>query len=349
MANVSSYDALYALIKTRSGNQELTADDYNFQDYEKKSLLYYASRAGDLEAVKALIAKGAEINQLNTVYERSAFEAAVQEGHLEVAEYLYAQGGKLYKLPLSFCEEVTRKWLKEKILAALADTKSKDYSGVPAKHERILHSCGLSIIARIAEVYDAERHQKLVDDIINENRDVNTTKALWYAVINNKNAFIEHVLACKKYNYNPMNNAFSSYHGFLLALKQEKFDLANLFLYINSNVNCENDYRQNGVLIAALNECLPALLYAVQLGIEVTSADIDGNNVLHYLFDWGHRAAHLYIKNILGDDAYQQLYTQKNIHGIRPKDMHEHNEKIAPTSQHINQTIIIINSEIMII
>ena len=66
--------------------------DFHYRNEKSKcSVIHYAARQGDLNRVKLLVEKGADVNEKD-YYRSSALHYAVESGNLELAQYLVEKG-----------------------------------------------------------------------------------------------------------------------------------------------------------------------------------------------------------------------------------------------------------------
>ena len=76
------------------------ANDVNARDYDGSTALHAASQAGQVEALRLLLDKGAHVNVAGHCGE-TALHFAAREGHLAVTELLLARGAALDALTVS--------------------------------------------------------------------------------------------------------------------------------------------------------------------------------------------------------------------------------------------------------
>lgn len=91
--------------------------DFNFFDVSGTTLLQYAAKMGDLDKVKQCIEQyGADLNRTLKSKAKFPIQLALENGHLEVAKYLYDKGADCSTVPLCCCkDEKTKQWMEERI------------------------------------------------------------------------------------------------------------------------------------------------------------------------------------------------------------------------------------------
>jgi pectate lyase len=100
-----------------------------------KSLLEVATE-GDLDGVKAMLARGANVNAWHQI-PASALHYASQQGHIDVAELLIANGARVdagRKTPLHYAAENGHKNMIELLIIKGADVNAKDAAGQAPLH-----------------------------------------------------------------------------------------------------------------------------------------------------------------------------------------------------------------------
>lgn len=241
--------------------------DLNYFDLRGKTLLHYAAEEGNLSCVKELIQYGSDINLKNLDYGNgttSPLEVALQNGHLEVAQYLFEQGAKCFDIPLQSAHSTCRPWFEKIICNYINSPIRLEQFG-----ERIDSDAGIDRLSRAVEIGDLSYIEKNIPLI--------QTKHLNMAAANGRRDVVYFLI--KNKSVDPIVLYTDS--ALQEAIRYGHLDIAADLLKAGAKINWQNSDKETALFIAVGKGDTAAIELLLKNGADITQLDVHGNTILH--------------------------------------------------------------------
>lgn len=339
------YEYLENLIRKRQENELknpelLPKTDINFCDIAGFSLLHYAIIIGDLEKVKFLMEKGANIN-LSLPGTPSPIAVAIGEGNLEIAQFLFATGAACHDIHFHICNEPkTKEWLKTKITEVLYDiypephykyifkslTKNQFFFATSTPEQAIQIKNFNEALKRAAEIGDKDFINALLESPHKHYFYKNyTDKGLEGEILINKllviaarNGHIDLVQLLLMHHANINGTLPFMTTALIAAIENKQPEMIDFLLNQEIDLNKEDAYKANALFAAIINNNLELTKRLLEMGAHYNTTSLNGSNILHNAIACNHTRM---VKLLLCLDNANELLAQKNIYGLTPLDL----------------------------
>ncbi|WP_028389649.1 ankyrin repeat domain-containing protein [Legionella fairfieldensis] len=297
--------------------------DFNFTDVEGNTLLHYAAAIGDIDKIKSCLENNANINLKNNL-KQTAISMALENGHLDAANFLFQQGASCIDLNLSSCKKDKKliEWLSEKIKNALHQSfpnPANNYRNSLVDNQFFSESSlYYSSLKRAAEIGDIEFIKAVMDS--NKLFQQTIDFLLVVAAGSGQLKIVEYL-----YKNNANLNSQEKYVDTALieATKQGQQDVIDFLLEKKVDVNQENHKKNTALTFAIINNDKETVSKLVMQGASLGHVDVDGNTLLH-LAIINHCKI---IKELLTIQGFNELVKIKNIYGFTPLDLAIQNKR----------------------
>lgn len=254
-------------------------------------VLYDAAYAGDKAKVEALLAKGANVNEMDHYYGRTPLLGAASAGKIEVVELLIAKGSDVnFKdesgyTPLHAAASDGNKEVVELLIARGANIHAREETNnwTPL-HRAIYYQKKDAIEALIA-------HGAGVNDLISKGADVNVKDgngmtALHYAAQSGNKAVVEALIA-KGADIKAVDNKKTVLH---FAAQSGNKALVEWLVGRGLDINADAGYGGFPLHYAALSGNKELVEWLVTKGADLKAKDKYDGSVLHYAAQSGNKA-----------------------------------------------------------
>lgn len=327
---LTRYNELQKLIEERQAfeNQvenkippfETHRTDVNFYDIHGYTLLQYACLLGDIDAVKDLLKKGAD-PKLKSIFVSktltiSPLQMALEQGHIEVAQFLFAQGSACNEIPAAKVHQNCRQWFNEQVSESLA----KSYPGLSRgnldknQSSPFFTNYGDSPLPRIVELGQLDVIKALYDTYKDN---PNLSQSLLNTAVCNGHKDIVNFLLSIDLSLNPQTLSYieTPLHK---AVEYRQHDMITLLLERGANIDRQNEGKETPLMIAVANNDIEMVKLLMEKKANLLLKDRYGNTVLHYAV----RQNSLELSKLLLTDPYADtLLNEKNVYGFKAADI----------------------------
>ena len=286
-----------ALVLTARAETKPTAE----QKPEPAKSLHQAAAAGDIEQVKSLISKGADVNAKDKPLGRTALHYASEKGHTEVARLLISQGAYVNAMcrpggtPLHYAVIQGDRQTVELLLSKGADINAKNKGGRTPLFEAMASSAarGKEVVALLtakgarvpalhlaAYMGDMERLKKCLQDgmDINSKEDAGCT-ALHAAVNSGKKDIVEFLIG--KYANTHARDTYGVTPLYYAAIHNYE-DIADFLLAKGADANAGDENGLTLLYYAIWDKSKDAIKLLIRKGANVNAKDRAGYTPLVY-------------------------------------------------------------------
>ena len=282
-----------------------------------------AAAIGKVEWVKKCVEKiGLAANVVNEDINQ-AIVTALENGHVDVAQYLFEKGAKLYNVTLNTCrDEKTREWFSLKLREALHHSYPEPtYTLSPAAKNNQFFRWGEIVdfehvercippLHRAIELADTEFTQQALIKTTPENR----YQALLFAT---KMKLLPMIMFLHEQgiSLNPVTPfTFSALHEAIFGKDESAIDY---ILSNNINLNIQNREKLTPLMATVIKADEVSARKLLAKGADVSLTNVDGENALHIA---AYENNPVMVKLLLETQNAHALLTQRNIYGKTPLD-----------------------------
>lgn len=310
--------------------------DLNFHDIHGKSLLHYAAEEGMLDEVKRLIAEGSDIN-LKTVDwpedQKTATMFALENGHLEISEYLYQQGANCSEVFLEkMIHPQCREWLINKIKEEINRCcEISEKSGVSCLNINIKASSqsqfftydGLDdpdeILFRIVEIGATDHlisYKNSYPSIYSMHPEFRGAKALLLAAANGHLEIVKFLFDRADVPINPIRPYTTS--ALQAAISANQLDMAKYLFSRGADITWQDHNKYNSLMIAVKYRNKGAVEWLLKQKADTDQTDVHGNSLLYLAVEAGDE---MILKLLLNHEEIKSQLANENIYGHSALDI----------------------------
>lgn len=328
----ASYFALESLIKKRQAfEHENNQPPYNvfkttvdFKDVTGNTLLHYAIKMGDIEKVKTCITEGANINLASE--DGYGLQLALDNGHLEIAKYLYDNGAS--------CEEVNsynikdhacREWFHSLIKEALDESFPTHNINMlePESENRFFKKDASNTrpasILRAIEIGDLNFMEDLLSyhnfRLYGYTTDSETRESL--VTLAAKSGELEIVkFLMRWFSANPDYEFGET--ALMASIQYNHPEITEYLLYSDADVNRQNVLKRNALMYAIQARNITLVDTLLKKNINTSQQDFNGDTLFHHAVRTGNINLIKYLQNNIDNP---NLINQENIYGHKPIDI----------------------------
>lgn len=282
----------------------------DFHDINDKSLLFYAIVLGDEQAVISLLNQNVNVD--------NAIADALRHGQLNIAKCLYAKNVDAFSIALhEVSDPQCKQWftnvIKKDIEDELAYLTDKENTKRPQNRTFTSERKKINLYSRIAELGDVHLLEKVKQKSSDYFGNSDYQLMMNSSVQNDCVPMVSWLVSkgAKINSENPFKNS-----ALIQAISSNSSNSIDFLLNHNAAINFQGEDKLTPLSWAVIkgNEELVARL--LKAGADVSLADVNGRNVLHYAARTGNLVI---LRLLLQSNEAKQLINAPDIFGLLPK------------------------------